>query len=45
MNLGYKLNVYNIPGHITTLSDLVNKIIGTLIDLYKDLMEDITFYA
>ena len=36
---------YNIPGHINTLLDLVNKITEILKNLYKDLAEDIAFYA
>ena len=33
-----------MPRYINILLDLVNKIIETLRDLYKDLIEDITFY-
>ena len=33
-----------MPRYINTLLDLVNKIIEILKNLYKDLIEDITFY-
>ena len=36
--------VYNIPGYINILSNLINEIIEILRNLYKDLAEDITFY-
>jgi hypothetical protein len=44
INLSYKPIVYSIPRHINSLLDLVNKIIETLKNLYKDLVKDITFY-
>jgi hypothetical protein len=44
MNLSYKLTAYNTPRYINILLDLVNKIIEILKNLYKDLIEDITFY-
>jgi hypothetical protein len=44
INLGYKLTAYNTLRYINILLDLVNKIIEILRNLYKDLIEDITFY-
>ena len=45
MNLGYKPIIYNIPRYINILFDLVNEIIEILKNLYRDLIEDITFYT
>jgi hypothetical protein len=36
--------IYNIPGYINILLDLVNEIIEILKNLYKDLAKDIAFY-
>jgi hypothetical protein len=44
INLSYKPIVYNILRYISILLDLVNKIIETLKDLYKNLAKDIAFY-